>query len=264
MLADDVGSQTIIRLYEREKCWTQRTHGERSPDDLLRPGRSVPGPHIQGRDPTRGVMALEIDATATDPPSCITVDRSRSEIAVVTLNRPDRLNALTEDLVDQFLSVLEDLDADDIRAVVLTGSGTGFCAGLDVIDNADVVDLGGPGAVQKGMRAARSFSRILPAMRRFPKPVIAAVNGPAVGGGFVLALGADLRVMARSAYFADGFVGVGLSGCELGLGFLLPRLIGSSRRNRAGPHRAAPGCRRGRRDRTRASDRRRRCGGVSV
>ncbi|MFW6031070.1 MAG: enoyl-CoA hydratase/isomerase family protein, partial [Myxococcota bacterium] len=68
-----------------------------------------------------------------------------------------------------------------------------------------------------------------PALRRFQKPVIAAVNGPAVGGGFVLALGADLRVMTSSAYFADGFVGVGLSGCELGLGYLLPRLIGASR-----------------------------------
>jgi enoyl-CoA hydratase len=66
-------------------------------------------------------------------------------------------------------------------------------------------------------------------MRRFPKPIIAAVNGPAVGGGFVLALGADLRVASQDAYFADGFVALGLSGCELGLGYLLPRLVGASR-----------------------------------
>jgi enoyl-CoA hydratase len=113
--------------------------------------------------------------------------------------------------------------------VVLTGAGRGFCAGLDLSANAEVISMQGPGAVRKAMRIARSFGRIVPAMRRFPKPIIAAVNGPAVGGGFVLALGADLRVASHSAYFADGFVGLGLSGCELGLGYLLPRLVGASR-----------------------------------
>ena len=153
----------------------------------------------------------------------------RGDAAVLTLNRPDTLNALTEELVDAFIATLASLEEDDVRCLILTGAGRGFCAGLDVSANADVISMEGPGAVRALMRIARSFGRIVPAMRRFPKPIIAAVNGPAVGGGFVLTLGADLRVAARGAFFADGFVGLGLSGCELGLGYLLPRLVGASR-----------------------------------
>jgi enoyl-CoA hydratase len=154
---------------------------------------------------------------------------SDGETAVVTLNRPATLNALTESLVDDFLVALASLEDDPVRCVVLTGAGRGFCAGLDLSANAEIIEMEGQGAIRKAMRIARSFGRIVPAMRRFPKPIIAAVNGPAVGGGFVLALGADLRVATPDAYFADGFVALGLSGCELGLGYLLPRLVGASR-----------------------------------
>lgn len=153
----------------------------------------------------------------------------RGDTAILTFNRPEKLNALTEALVEDFLTALGDLEDDAVRTVVLTGAGRGFCAGLDLSANADVIEMQGPGSVRQGMQIARRFGRIVPAMRRFPKPIIAAVDGPAVGAGFVLALGADLRVASRRAYFADGFVGLGLSGCELGLGYLLPRLAGASR-----------------------------------
>ncbi|HUR78784.1 MAG TPA: enoyl-CoA hydratase-related protein [Acidimicrobiales bacterium] len=161
--------------------------------------------------------------------SNLLVARPSDDVAVVSLNRPAKLNALTEGLVDEFVAILLALEDDPIRSVVLTGVGRGFCAGLDVSENAGVIAMDGPGSVRKAMRIARSFGRIVPVMRRFPKPIIAAVEGPAVGAGFVLACGADLRVVSRGAYFADGFVGLGLSGCELGLGYLLPRLVGASR-----------------------------------
>ncbi len=161
--------------------------------------------------------------------SALLVERPTPDVVVITLHRPEQMNALTESMVEEFLGALHALEDDAARCVVVTGAGRGFCAGLDLVANAEILNVEGSAAVRAGMRIARSFGRIVPAMRRFPKPIIAAVNGPAVGAGFVIALGADLRVAAAPAYFADGFVGVGLSGCELGLGYLLPRLIGASR-----------------------------------
>lgn len=159
----------------------------------------------------------------------LVLTRPTDEVLVVTIDRADRLNALTEDVVSELLATFASLEDDPARCAVITGAGRGFCAGLDLTANADLIESRGPGAVRRAMRIARSFGRLVPAMRHCPKPIVAAVNGPAVGGGFVLALAADLRVAASSAFFADGFVDVGLSGCELGLGYLLPRLVGASR-----------------------------------
>jgi enoyl-CoA hydratase len=151
-------------------------------------------------------------------------------VALITLDRPDRLNALTLELLGDFEAALEQIENDpDCRAVVLTGAGRAFCAGLDLRDSAPLLDLDGPGGVQKGMKIQKPFSSLVPQLHALPQPVVAAVNGPAAGGGFALALGADVRVAARSARFLDAFIELGIGGCELGLSYLLPRFVGMSR-----------------------------------
>ncbi len=151
-------------------------------------------------------------------------------VALITLDRPKRLNALTLELLEDFRAALDRIESDaDCRAVVLTGAGRAFCAGLDLVDSASLLDLSGAGGVQKGMSIQKPFSALVPRLHALPQPVVAAINGPAAGGGLALALGADVRVAARSALFLDAFIELGLSGCELGLSYLLPRLIGMSR-----------------------------------
>jgi enoyl-CoA hydratase len=151
-------------------------------------------------------------------------------VGVLTLNRPDRLNALSFELVAALHDTLDVLDRrNDIRVVVLTGAGRGFCSGLDLRElgpSRDASGLDGPAA---GMRGQGEIARLIPRIRSIPQPVIAAVNGPAVGGGFALALAADIRIAATSARFGVQFVKVGLSGCDIGVSWLLPRLVGASR-----------------------------------
>jgi enoyl-CoA hydratase len=112
--------------------------------------------------------------------------------------------------------------------VILTGAGRGFCGGLDVKENAPALAAIGED-VEAAMEWAKRFGLITPTMRALRQPIIAAVNGTATGGGFMLALGADLRVASTAARFSNGFLNIGASGCELGLSFLLPRQIGMAR-----------------------------------
>jgi enoyl-CoA hydratase len=153
-------------------------------------------------------------------------------VTVLRLNRPERLNAMDAGMFAAFMAALDEVDADDgCRVLILTGEGRGFCAGLDLSGLSGGLDdpspLGRPQRLMIAMR--RTWTRILPRMRALRPAVIAAVNGPAVGGGFVLALSADIRLAAETALFQDAFAKVGVSGCELGLGWLLPRLVGASR-----------------------------------
>lgn len=160
----------------------------------------------------------------------VRLEMPRPHLALITLDRPDRLNALTLELLEDLGGVLDRIEADSsCRAVVITGAGRAFCAGLDRHDAARLLDLDGPGSVQKGMRVQKPFAALAPRFHALPQPVIAAVNGPAAGGGLAIALAADIRVAARSARFLDAFIELGISGCELGLSYLLPRLIGMSR-----------------------------------
>jgi enoyl-CoA hydratase len=150
------------------------------------------------------------------------------EIVLVTLNRPETLNALTGALIEELLGVLDDIEREaSARVVVLTGAGRGFCSGLDL--NASLVPPGTEtmGPVQQQLVGQRRWwAQLVPRLRNLPQPVIAAVNGPAVGAGFVLALASDIRLATPAAHFADGFLKMGVSGCELGLSWLLPRIIG--------------------------------------
>jgi 2-(1,2-epoxy-1,2-dihydrophenyl)acetyl-CoA isomerase len=150
------------------------------------------------------------------------VDVSQTEaVLTVTLNRPDVLNALTTAMHEQLATALEQAAAPDIRAVVLTGAGRGFCVGQDVAEfPADAEAVG-------ELLRSRYNPNIL-RLRALEKPVIAAVNGPAAGAGLALALACDVRIAAASASFVPAFVGIGLVP-DSGLTHTLSRLIGPSR-----------------------------------
>jgi len=162
----------------------------------------------------------------------VLVDHPEPHVAVVTLNRPDRLNALSIDLalaLDEALVAVG--DENDTWVVVLTGAGRGFCSGLDLKDYGVLPGIDGLTVGRIAQRSMRAYSRLVLTLRRIPQPVIAAVNGPAYGGGMCLTLAADLRIAVRSAVFnATGIVN-GLTSTEMAAGWLLPRLIGASRSN---------------------------------
>ncbi|HEX4359015.1 MAG TPA: enoyl-CoA hydratase-related protein [Pseudonocardia sp.] len=145
-------------------------------------------------------------------------------MARLTLHRPDRLNAMTAEMFGELTEVAERLRLDDgVRAVVLTGAGGGFCAGYD-LDAA----AGFPEAGTAELLALQDTAwRALHAVYALPKPVVAAVHGPAAGGGFSLSLTADIRLAGTSARFQAVFVRIGLSGGDLGASWLLPRLVGT-------------------------------------
>jgi enoyl-CoA hydratase len=161
----------------------------------------------------------------------VLVERPRPEVAVVTLNRPDSLNALTFPLVDELHATLDALDADNsCRVVVLTGAGRGFCAGLDLKEigpssRSEGISTG----ARAGMRSQEHIAALVPKLRSIQQPVIAAINGPAYGGGLALACACDLRVVAASARLCVQFIKVGIGGCDIGISYTLPRLVGVSR-----------------------------------
>jgi enoyl-CoA hydratase/carnithine racemase len=145
-------------------------------------------------------------------------------VATVTFSRPDKLNALTFDVYADLRDLLGELPhRGDVRVLVLTGEGRGFCSGGDV--EAIIGELQQMGAGQL-LDFTRMSGAVVKAMREAPLPIVAAVNGVAAGAGAVLALAADLRLVARSAKFAFLFTRVGLAGADMGAAYLLPRLVG--------------------------------------
>ncbi|WP_337876205.1 enoyl-CoA hydratase-related protein [Elioraea sp.] len=160
----------------------------------------------------------------------VLVEPVRPGIVKLTLNRPEKLNAMNHALVAGLHDALDRL-ADDrsCRVIVLTGAGRGFCAGLDLGEGATPPAAAGLGRAQAGMTVQKLIAGLVPRMRSVPQPIIAAVNGAASGGGLALALASDVRIAAESARFNVAFVRVGLSGCDIGVSWLLPRLVGASR-----------------------------------
>ena len=162
--------------------------------------------------------------------STVTRQRVREGIDLITLDRPHRLNAINTELIDDLTAALQ-ASAEDpsCRVMVLTGAGRAFCAGLDLKEMVGPPpgdEMGLPQALM--LRAAR-VSGIVPTLRQVPKPIVAAVNGAASGGGFAISLACDVRVAAASARFNAAFVKIGVSGCDLGISWTLPRLVGASR-----------------------------------
>lgn len=147
------------------------------------------------------------------------------------LNRPERLNALTAQLTTEIIEAFEELRGDRAtRVVILTGAGKGFCAGADLQEPAapgDVPGTAGMTSFGYVYRFQEHLARMVLAIHECDKPVIAAVNGAAVGGGFALALAADVRVASRAARFGDVVIKTGLSGADVGISYLLPRIAGA-------------------------------------
>ncbi|MFP6707093.1 MAG: enoyl-CoA hydratase-related protein [Alphaproteobacteria bacterium] len=159
-------------------------------------------------------------------------------VAVVTLNRPDRLNAMTLTMAGEIRAAMQQAtDDDQVRVIVLTGAGRGFCAGADAARlqsraSGEAVEveetLPFVGAVDGGLNLPAAFAAKYAWIASVPKPVIAAVNGPAVGVGMVLPMFADIRFASDTAKFGTAFSKRGLVP-EYGLGWLLPRLIQPSK-----------------------------------
>ena len=166
----------------------------------------------------------------SDSNSLVLLDNPADGVTRITLNRPSKLNALTNELINELHAALDQVDADHgCRAVILTGAGRGFCAGLDLNGFGVVEGTEDLGRVQKGMAVQQHIAEVVHHMRDVRQPIIAAINGPAAGGGFAFACAADVRYCSQSATFATAFVRLGISGCDIGVSWMLPRLIGASR-----------------------------------
>jgi enoyl-CoA hydratase len=162
--------------------------------------------------------------------SYVRIDKPRPHVTLITLNRPERMNAMSFDVMVPFRETLEKVSADnDTRVVVLTGAGSGFCSGADLEDSGQIPNIAGLTRTTIAQRSLKILEDVILALRKLHQPVIAAVNGPAIGGGFCLSLAADIRLAAPSAYFRAAGINNGLTAAELGLSYLLPRAIGSSR-----------------------------------
>lgn len=161
----------------------------------------------------------------------VLVDKeTRPGIATVTLNRPERMNAMAFDVMQPLREALEDISFDNrVRVVVLTGAGAGFCSGADLVDPGYLPIFDGLTMPGISRRAMKVLDDVIHAIHDMHQPVIAAVNGPAIGGGFCLAMAADIRLAAHSACFRAAGINNGLTAAELGLSYTLPRAIGSSR-----------------------------------
>jgi enoyl-CoA hydratase len=146
------------------------------------------------------------------------------------MNRPEALNAMTSELCEALHVELREIAADrSCRVVILTGAGRGFCAGLDLRGYGAAPGNDGTDTARDRLANQEHMSSLVLGLRALPQPVIAAVNGPAAGFGMALALGCDIRYASREAIFRVAFINIGVSNCDMGTSWLLPRLIGASR-----------------------------------
>jgi enoyl-CoA hydratase len=161
--------------------------------------------------------------------STVSLSTLEAGIAHVVLSRPERRNALSPELVDELHAVFAQIGRDrSVRVALLSGAGQGFCAGADL--------KGGPPRQPESQSQVgivydmqQRLADLMLAIRELRQPVIAAVHGAAVGGGLALALAADVRVCDSTAYFGSVFIRVGLSSCDVGTSYLLPRIVGAAR-----------------------------------
>ena len=162
--------------------------------------------------------------------SYIRIEKPRPHTSAIVMDRPERMNSMAFELIMPLHEALAEVAADnDTWCVILTGSGRGFCSGADTQESEPPPNIEGLTMTRIATRAMGILSDLIPTLRRMPQPVIGAINGAAIGGGLCLALGTDIRIAAESAYFRAAGVHNGLTATELGLSFLLPRAIGSSR-----------------------------------
>lgn len=163
------------------------------------------------------------------PFTTLVVDTTPEGVRTVTLDRPERLNAANPALAEELPAAIAEAARDDqVRVVVLTGAGRGFCAGLDLNEPAGVGAIMGAGTRAERLDPYAWVGRWVQAVVGCEKPVIAAVNGPAAGAGFGLALACDVRLVAAGAVMTAGYVRRGLSP-DAGVTYFLPRLVGHGR-----------------------------------
>jgi enoyl-CoA hydratase/carnithine racemase len=170
-----------------------------------------------------------VNSDAIDPRVGMTVlarEEPSDGVVLLRLNRPERLNAIDEVLADELLQACAAIAAQrEVRVVILTGAGRAFCSGMDVRDfGPSLPDATAPATER--LRFQEMMASLPLAIRNLPQPVIAAVNGPAVGGGLALCLASDVRIGAASASFGNAAILLGLSGAEMGMSYFLPRVVG--------------------------------------
>ena len=169
------------------------------------------------------------------------IDEREEGISIITLNRPERLNAINFLMIEEFLDYLDRLENNyDINVVILTGEGRAFSAGLDLKDMGSLSSnelyktdprfryLKTKDPIKIGFMLQRRITQIMIKLRKIPQPVIAAVKGPAYGGGLALSLAADIRIAGESSVFCNAFIKIGVSGADCGSTYWLPRVIGFS------------------------------------
>ncbi|NNE74221.1 MAG: enoyl-CoA hydratase/isomerase family protein [Acidimicrobiales bacterium] len=161
----------------------------------------------------------------------VLIDEVDDDILTVTLNRPDTRNALSASLIQDLHQTFEAIAYDrTTRVVILTGAGKGFCSGADTVgDGSSAPGADGTGPTVTAFAYQEFLAALHERMTRSRKPIIAAVNGAAVGGGFSLSLACDIRFAAESARFGAIFITKGVSACDMGTSYFLPRLVGASR-----------------------------------
>ena len=157
-------------------------------------------------------------------------DQIEEGVVRLTLNRPKTLNSLSVGLVDDLHDRLARIEHDaSVRVVVITGAGRGFCSGIDLNGYGVPAGYEDQGNVQQGLATQRQIVGLVQRIRRLPQVVIAAVNGPAAGGGLALVLASDVRIASESADFMVAFSQIGVTGCDIGTSWMLPRLVGAGR-----------------------------------
>ena len=153
----------------------------------------------------------------------------RGAVDWLTLNRPETLNAINTQMVtelrDYFGALYED---ESVRIVVMRGAGRAFCAGLDIREGSSRKDENTFVPYGQGMGFQGYLAEVYIRMRRCPQPIISLIQGPACGGGFAFALASDIRVAGQSARMNAAFIRIGLSACDMGASYFLPRLVGTS------------------------------------
>jgi enoyl-CoA hydratase len=160
----------------------------------------------------------------------VTTEKLDGGVTVVTMNRPDRLNALGSRLIDDLHDAFAEVEADPgCRVAILTGAGRGFCSGADLKDTDAALRPTDRSRVGHTYAFQARLAKLILRMHDLPQVIIGAINGVAVGGGLALALACDVRVAAQSARFGSVFIKVGLSSCDVGVSYFLPKIVGAGR-----------------------------------
>jgi enoyl-CoA hydratase/carnithine racemase len=159
-------------------------------------------------------------------PNTITLE-TRGAIEILTLNRPDQLNAVTPDMIGELTDYFSALrDRPTTRVVILRGNGPEFSAGAEL--GSDAFAAPGKGRPQRQLKMQQNYSGVIRLMRSCPQPIIGLVHGAACGAGFSFLLACDVRFAAPDARMNAAYIRIGVGGCDMGSGYLLPRLVGLS------------------------------------